>query len=343
MKSFNSGFVSKNIFVDKIFEVAKELPHVKIMEVCGGHTNTIMRYGIREILPKNIELISGPGCPVCVTAQRDIDNMIAIALSGITVCTYGDMLRVLGSNGESLESARAKGSKVIEVTSAIDVLKYPDSVFFGIGFETTTPMTAYLLSKGICVYSTHKIMPPPMKIIASGDLGVDGFIDPGHVSVITGSKIWDSLKVSQVICGFTADQMIRGIYKLLLLIRDKSKIVINDYPEAVSFDGNLVAQKLISSHMKVVDCSWRGFGVIPKSGLDPIDDKLNAKIKYKKIISSVVSKEIKGCKCANVVKGLCSPYDCKLFRTLCNPENPIGACMVSEEGACSIYYKYGKE
>jgi hydrogenase expression/formation protein HypD len=331
-----------NIYVDKIHKIAKDLDKIKIMEVCGGHTNTIMRFGIREIMPSNVKLISGPGCPVCVTSQHDIDNMIAIAKYGITVTTYGDMLRVPGSNGESLETVRALGANVIEVTTATDVLKYPSCVFFGIGFETTTPMTAFLLSKGICVYSAHKVMPPPMKIIASGELGVDGFIDPGHVSVITGSKIWDSLNVPQVISGFKPDQMIRAIYKLLLLIRDNKKEVVNDYTEAVNVIGNLKAQELINNNMKIVDTEWRGFGVIKNSGLDPIDDKLNAKLVYQKILKDVVSNEIKGCRCGEVIKGLIEPNDCSLFKTKCNPQNPMGACMVSEEGACSIYYKFGK-
>lgn len=335
--------MTENIYIQKINEIAKSMGHIRIMEVCGGHTNTIMRYGIRELLPKNIELISGPGCPVCVTSQHDIDCMIAIAKESIPVTTYGDMLRVPGSNKESLETIRAKGAKIVTVYSAMDALKYPDHVFFGIGFETTAPMTAFLLSKGICVYSTHKIMPPPMKIIASGELNIDGFIDPGHVSTITGSNMWNEIMIPQVICGFKPDQMIRGIYKLILSIKNNQNIVINDYPEAVTASGNVSAQTLMKKEFKIADSNWRGFGVILNSGLDPIDDQLNAKIKYKKILDKVISKEIKGCMCADVVKGLCSPNDCKLFRIKCNPQNPIGACMVSEEGTCSIYFKYGKK
>jgi len=337
--------MAENIYIEKIKKIAKDMPHVKIMEVCGGHTNTIMRFGIRELLPKNIELISGPGCPVCVTSQHDIDCMIKLAKSGVPITTYGDMLRVPGSDGESLETIRAKekDAKIVTVYSAMDALKCKDHVFFGIGFETTAPMTAFLLSKGICVYSAHKIMPPPMKIIASGELGVDGFIDPGHVSTITGSDIWNEIKVPQVISGFKPDQMIRGIYKLLEAIKSGQKIVINDYPEAVASLGNTAAKKLMNEYFKTVDCEWRGFGVIQNSGLDPAYDSLNAKLKYYKILEKVKSKEIMDCRCADVVKGLCSPYECKLFRTKCNPEHPIGACMVSEEGSCSIYFKYGKK
>ncbi|MFA6089403.1 MAG: hydrogenase formation protein HypD [Candidatus Woesearchaeota archaeon] len=341
-----------NIYLKKIEEIAKDMPEIKIMEVCGGHTNTIMRNGIREILPKNIKLISGPGCPVCVTSHYDIDCMIALAKNKIPITTYGDMLRVPGSTGDSLESIRAKekNANIVTVYSANEALNYPDHIFFGIGFETTTPMTAFLLKKGITVYSTHKLMPPPMKIIASGELKVDGFIDPGHVSIITGSNMWSELNIPQVICGFKPDQMIRAIYKLLVLIKEnkntnstneKRNLVINDYPEAVTPKGNEIAQKLINEQMKIVDCNWRGFGIIPNSGLDPKDDKLNAKIKYADILKKVDSKEIKGCFCAKIIKGLAEPTDCKLFKKVCTPNTPVGACMVSEEGSCAIYFKYG--
>lgn len=334
-----------NEFIEKINKISKEIGRsVTIMEVCGGHTNTVMKYGIREILPKNVRLISGPGCPVCVTSQKDIDNMIAIARSGELVATYGDMVHVPGTNG-SLSDWQAKGEADVKIiVSASEMLKEENKgrVFFAVGFETTTPMTAYLLKKGVCIYPCHKIMPPPMKALVNQNR-IDGFIDPGHVSAIIGTSFWKELNVPQVICGFNKDQIIRGVYKLLELIKDGKNCVINDYPEVVKEEGNLKAQKIISETMKVCDCEWRGIGVIEGSGMEPIDESLNAKIKYANLINSVDSKENSKCICGDILRGEKEPFECELFGKVCTPKNPIGACMVSEtEGACGIAYKYNK-
>lgn len=337
-----------NEYLNKIHEIAKEIEEknpqkkITIMEVCGGHTNTIMKYGIRDILPKNINLISGPGCPVCVTSQRDIDNIVTLAEKGIPVATYGDMMDVPGSNFNSLSKTKEKGANVTLIYSAQEMLKpeNKDKVFFGIGFETTTPMTAYLLNKGICVYSIHKIMPPPMKAIVN-ETKIDGFIDPGHVSAIIGTKFWNELNVPQVISGFKKDQIIRGIYLLLKLIKENKNEVINDYDEVVKPLGNLKAQELIKKTMKLYDADWRGLGNIPESGLEPKDDNLNARIKYHELIKDVISKENPACRCGEILKGICEPKDCPLFSKACTPKNPMGACMVSEtEGACGIAYKF---
>lgn len=330
-----------NLYLEKIQQIASELPTVTIMEVCGGHTNTIMRYGIREVLPKNIHLVSGPGCPVCVTDQRDIDAMLALARAGIPVATYGDMLHVPGTKG-SLEKAKSEGADVAMLVSAMEMLtpENRERVFFGIGFETTTPMTAYLLNHGITVYSAHKVMPPPMKALVE-TTEIDGFLDPGHVSCITGAKIWDQLPVPQVISGFKKDQIIRGIYKLLELIRDGKNEVINDYPEVVTPQGNQKAQMLIQKTMKPFDAAWRGMGIIPESGLEPRDDRRNARIKYAEIIKTVKDAPKTACRCGEILQGKCEPKDCPLFGKPCTPKNPIGACMVSEtEGACGIAYKF---
>lgn len=333
-----------NKFIPQIQAIAKDLPTVKIMEVCGGHTNTIMKYGIRSLLPKNIKLVAGPGCPVCVTSQKDIDSMIELALNNIPVCTYGDMLHVPGTR-MSLEDARAKGADIKMITSATEALKYPDHIFFGIGFETTTPMTAYLLKNNIKVFSTHKVMPPPMKILVETDSKLNGFIDPGHVSTIIGTSLWNSLPIPQVIAGFKPDQMMRAIYKLLTLIKEKEETgktrVINDYPEVVKPEGNLKAQQLIAQTMKPADAEWRGIGNIPDSGLEPRNADLNAKLIYEDILSNVKSEEPKGCRCGEVIKGLIEPIECPLFGKNCTPDNPKGACMVSTtEGACAIFYRY---
>ncbi len=334
-----------NEYIEKIHEISKEFGDrtIKIMEVCGGHTNTIMKYGIRDILPSNIYLISGPGCPVCVSSQEDIDNMIELAISGIPIATYGDMLNVPGTKS-SLAKAKENGADVLMIYSALDMLKEEnrERVFFGIGFETTTPMTAYLLEKGICVYSAHKIMPPPMKIIINEN-NIDGFLDPGHVSCIIGTDFWKELNVPQVICGFNKEQIIRAIYKLLVLIKENKSDVINDYSEVVKEEGNIKAQEIISRNMKLYNAKWRGLGEIENSGLEAKNDLINAKIKYAKILENVKSIENPSCKCSLIIRGLCEPKDCKLFGTLCTPKNPIGACMVSQtEGACGIAYKYLK-
>lgn len=330
-----------NIYLEKIRQIAKELPKVTLMEVCGGHTNTIMQYGIRDVLPKNIHLVSGPGCPVCVTDQKDIDAMIALAKAGIPVATYGDMLHVPGTKG-SLEKAKAEGADVEMLVSAMEMLEVKNKhrVFFGIGFETTTPMTAYLLDHGITVYSAHKVMPPPMKILVE-ETQIDGFIDPGHVSCITGAKIWDELPVPQVVCGFKKNQIIRAIYKLLELIRDGKNEAINDYSEVVSYEGNQKAQELIKKTLKPYAARWRGMGAIPESGLEPQDDTLNARIKYADILKGVGEEPKTACRCGEILQGKCEPKDCPLFAKACTPKTPIGACMVSEtEGACGIAYKF---
>lgn len=333
----------QNEFITRINDIAKDMPPTKIMEVCGGHTHTIMKYGIRDILPDNVRMIAGPGCPVCVTSQKDIDSVIELALNGVKICTYGDMLHVPGTK-MSLDDARGKGADIKMIFSATDALKYPDYVFFGIGFETTTPMTAYLLKKGIKVFSTHKVMPPPMNMLVKSDSALSGFIDPGHVSTITGTRLWESLGIPQVIAGFRPDQMLRAIYKLLKLIKDNDRRVINDYGEVVRPEGNTKALNLIREAMKPCDAEWRGLGTIPGSGLEPDDDDLNAKMVFHDLIKDVKQRENPACRCSEVIRGLVEPDECPLFGNSCTPDSPKGACMVSEnEGACAIFYRYRRQ
>ncbi|MBR9676028.1 hydrogenase formation protein HypD [Candidatus Woesearchaeota archaeon] len=317
---------------------------VVVMEVCGGHTNTVMKYGLREALPSNLKLISGPGCPVCVSSQKDIDNMIGIARSGVVVATYGDMMRVPGST-TNLEALRGEGAKIHEIYSTTEVMelrkKHPDIVFFGVGFETTAPMTAYLLKKGVVVYSVHKTIPNALKVLAESGK-IDGFIDPGHVSTIIGSDAYKDLLVPQAITGFGVEQVLRGIKSLLELIRDDKKIVVNAYQEVVKESGNPKAKKLLDEEFVLVDSEWRGLGVIPESGLEVRSDALNAKVKYKEIIDKVSTPKKTACRCGDVLMGIITSVKCPLYRKSCTPKNPVGACMVSEEGSCQIYYKYGK-
>lgn len=329
-----------NEYIEKINQIAKGLGDVRLMEVCGGHTNTIMRYGIRDLLPKNIKLISGPGCPVCVTSQYDIDCMIELALQGVKVATYGDMINVPGTK-MSLRDAQGIGADV-KTLYCIDQMDL-DRVFFAVGFETTTPMTARLLEHNTKVFSAHKVMPPAMNAITK-EMKIDGFIDPGHVSTIVGSRMWEelNLKVPQVISGFKPEQLIKSIYLLLEMIKNKEIKVINDYPEVVLPHGNMIARSLIEKTMKPFDSDWRGIGVIKDSGLVPKDEKLDARLIYKDMFKNIKSVN-NGCRCGEIVRGVIEPRDCKFFGKSCTPENPMGACMVSEsEGACAIAYKYGR-
>lgn len=334
----------------KISLLAKKIQRrVAIMEVCGTHTQAILRFGIRKILPKNIELITGPGCPVCVTAQVDIDAAVNLARFGVPIATYGDVLRVPGYFG-SLEKARSEGAKVFDVYSVEDALeikkKIPELVFFGIGFETTAPMTAVAIKKGLTVYSAHKLFFPAMEaLLKIPNLKIDGFLCPGHVSVIIGSEIYKNLRVHQVIAGFEAEDILKSIYLLLDQIIKSEYRVDNEYARAVSLKGNLAAQKIISEVFEIGIGNWRGLGEIPNSGLE-IKKKyqqFNAKIKYKNILDKVdfsKSHINKTCRCADILLGSQKPKNCPLFGKVCTPENPQGPCMVSVEGACSIEYQY---
>lgn len=322
---------------------------INLMEVCGTHTQAVAKYGIRELMPKNIYLTTGPGCPVCVTAQEDIDAIVNLALAGVPVATYGDMMRVPGFYG-SLDQAREKGAKVFDVYSTEDALKlqkkYPDLVFFGLGFETTMPMTAYAIKKGLTVYSTHKLFLPAMEaLLKIGELRIDGYICPGHVSAIIGTEPYKSMKVSQVITGFTAEDILVGIYMLIKQIAEKHAEVENEYLRVVKREGNQKAYGEITEVFDVANGNWRGFGIIPKSGLEIKKKykKFDAKVKYKNILSKVdfsKSRKPTGCRCGEIIRGLKYPRQCPMFKKVCAPENPIGPCMVSPEGACNVEYRY---
>jgi len=330
--------------LERIRETAGEIGRdVTVMEVCGGHTNVIMRYGIRQLLPSNVKLISGPGCPVCVSSQHDIDCMIRLAQEGVPVATYGDMMRVPGSDG-SLEGVKAAGGRVFEVYSATEALalagEQRDLVFFGVGFETTAPMTSYLLEKGVSVYSVHKLVPPALATLVSSNSRIDGFIDPGHVSTIIGTRPYEIIPVPQAIAGFTAERVLRALRILLEMIRDGKKTVVNCYPEAVKEEGNPEAQKLLRKHFRVCDSDWRGLGRIPQSGFEVRDASLDAKVRYADVLEGVPKAKSTGCRCAEVLMGEIEPRECPFYKRSCTPEHPRGACMVSAEGSCAISVRY---
>ncbi len=335
---------------------------VQFMEVCGTHTMAVFRSGLRALLPPGVRLLSGPGCPVCVTPNQYVDQAIAIARQpGTLVTTFGDMMRVPGTEC-SLERARAAGAAVRIVYSPLDALKLAEQnpgtrvVFLGVGFETTAPAIGWTIQdaarRGILNYSAlcaHKTMPQAMAALAaSGELRVDGFICPGHVSIVTGTGIYEFLardyKTPCVVAGFEAADIAQSMAMLLHQIAEGRSAVEIQYTRAVTPEGNPAAQAVIADVFEPSDENWRGIGVIPGSGLA-------VRAKYaqhdaSKLFATVPvppSREPAGCRCGEILRGVCTPSECPLFRKLCTPATPVGACMVSSEGTCSAYYRYAAE
>jgi hydrogenase expression/formation protein HypD len=345
--------------VDKIKEIMDSIGRpVNLMEVCGTHTVAIFRHGIRDIIPKNIKLLSGPGCPVCVTPIKDVDTAIAISkLDGVILSTFGDMMRVPGSK-QSLYHSQAEGSHIRIVYSPMDALKLATEnkdmkvVFFATGFETTSPSVAgTLLEAGrlginnFYIYSAHKLVPPALKaLIDSDDVKVNGFILPGHVSTIIGSRPYEFItsdyRIPSVITGFDAEDILQGIMMLLAQIVSSRAEVEIQYRSVVRREGNQKAMSILNEYFEPCDAQWRGIGTIPQSGL-----KLREKVKrwdVKSIFDINIqdSQEPKSCLCGQVLRGVKIPTDCLLFGKTCTPEHPVGACMVSTEGSCAAYFKY---
>lgn len=348
MVVFGDSGVCKKL-VGRIKDVAGSIDRdVKLMEVCGTHTQVVARYGIRSVLPGNVKLVSGPGCPVCVTAQRDIDCVVELALCGVTVATYGDMMRVPGSR-MSLTGARAEGADVEVVCSVVDALRMckdgDDVVFFGVGFETTAPMSAVAVKRGLCVYSVHKTMPGAMKMLLSMDrVNIDGFINPGNVSAIIGSCAYSDIDAAQVITGFEAVDVLASVLMLLLQISKGERKVENEYNRVVSARGNRAALGVIGEVFEAEDAEWRGLGVVRGSGLGIRKrfGKCDASLRFSDVLDEVREPDVcSGCRCGEVLTGVIEPHECGLFGKKCRPESPMGACMVSSEGACGIAYRVG--
>ncbi|AZL54697.1 hydrogenase formation protein HypD [Aliarcobacter skirrowii] len=334
---------------------------INIMEVCGGHTHTIMKYGIPQLLNKKINFIHGPGCPVCVMPKDRIDSAYILSLQkNLILVTLGDMIKVPGSKG-SLQKARSQGADVRFVYSPMDCLKIADEnkdkivVFFAIGFETTTPMTCALLEqvikqdiKNILFSINHITVPEVMRVLVEDkNCKIDAFLGPSHVSVISGSKIYEEFPKNYnkpvVVSGFEPVDVMQSISMIVKQFKEKRANLEIEYKRVVSYEGNLKAQELINKYFKKVPFKFRGIGEVENSGYELKDefDKYNAKIVYKDILPTHEVKENKACKCPEILKGVAKPTDCKIFGTVCTPTNPIGSCMVSSEGACSAYYKYG--
>jgi hydrogenase expression/formation protein HypD len=353
-----------------IKQEAKKLEKpINIMEVCGGHTHTIMKFGLPQLMPDNVKFIHGPGCPVCIMPKERIDHAYTLAMQDdVILVTLGDMIKVPGSLG-SLQDARAKGADVRYVYSPMECLKIASQnetkkiIFFAIGFETTTPMTAALVNtvikqdiKNIFFHINHVTVPEVMvELIDSRDEHVDSynnqidaFLGPSHVSVISGAKIYDKFPKEYnrpvVVTGFEPVDMMEGIYMILKQITSKRCEMEIQYNRVVSYDGNLTAQKLINKYFtKVSLFKWRGLGNVPNSGLKLKDEysKYDAEIIYKNILPIDEVEDHKLCICGDILRGMAHPNECTIFGTACKPSSPMGSCMVSSEGACAAYYKYG--
>jgi hydrogenase expression/formation protein HypD len=355
--------IEQSGIVDKLTGLAEKVvgklgrPPV-LMEVCGTHTTAIARAGIKTLLGEYVDLRSGPGCPVCVTDQSDIDKIIALSrLPNVIIATFGDMIRVPGTTS-TLERERARGARVEVLYSPMDALDLADSypskqvVFLGVGFETTTPAIAVTLvearKRGINNYSVlamHKVVPPAMRtLLDDQSLGIDGFLLPGHVSAIVGRKAFDFIAAEyglpSVIAGFEAADVLAGIYLLLYQIMHSRKQTLNGYTRLVTEEGNSRAGEIVKECFEPADVLWRGFGLIPASGLRLNEACANYDAMNRFTVDVPESGLPEGCSCGEILKGKLKPAECPLFGFRCTPFDPVGPCMVSSEGACAASYQY---
>jgi len=340
----------------------------RFMEFCGGHTHALARYGVEDLLPKNVHMIHGPGCPVCVLPVGRVDEAIALATGhDVILCTYADLMRVPGTKYESLIKARSKGADVRMVYSTMDVLKIAQDnperevVFFAIGFETTTPPTAVAIKqaqvlglKNFTVYCNHVLTPAAMRAIlgthtqqGAPSVILDGFVGPAHVSAVIGTEPYEEFtrdyRKPVVIAGFEPLDVMQSILQLIRQVNDGRAEVENEYARAVMPEGNVKAQNLVA---KVFECrdefSWRGLGTVALSALKirSAFSDFDAELRF--IVEVANPKENKLCECGPILRGEKRPVECSLFGTSCTPDNPMGACMVSSEGACAAHWTYGR-
>lgn len=331
-------------------------PKLRIMEVCGTHTHEIFRLGLRKLLPEQIDLISGPGCPVCVTQVGFIDEAIMLALDHhVTICTFGDLVRVPGTK-MSLADARAKGGNIKVVYSPLDAVDYaiehPEEqvAFLAVGFETTTPAACMTVDRakaeGITNFSlltANKTMPRAYEALKNS---ADVFLYPGHVNAITGTQLCEELAengISGVVTGFTPMELMTAMAVAIRKSQEGKPFFVNAYPRVVTREGSKEAQNLVAKVMEPCDTEWRGLGIIPGSGLKLREEYADwdARLKFK--LPKVTGKGNPACRCGDILQGKCKSTDCPLFGKACTPEHPVGACMVSNEGACSAYYQYGMD
>jgi hydrogenase expression/formation protein HypD len=334
---------------------------IPLMHVCGSHEQAIARFGLRAVLPPELLVIMGPGCPVCITDTPEVDEAVALAADGKVVCTYGDMLKLPGTV-KSLADAQADGGRVEVIYSAsqaVDLARAQPSrevVFFASGFETTAVATAAVVLAGtpanFSVLSTHKYVPSAMEVVAEmEETNIEGFIAAGHAAIITGFGIFEPFArrtgTPVVVAGFEPLDVLAAILKCVELIREKRPEVANCYPRCVTREGNQAAQEKLWKVFEVADGVWRGIATVPRGNLElrPEWDHVNARRRFRIDTSRVGGLErnvlAEQCLCGSIMSGLASPKDCKLFGKECRPETPVGACMVSSEGACKIWHMYG--
>ena len=367
--NFRDGETIK-AYAKVIAEDAKKLKApINIMEVCGGHTHTIMKFGLPQLMPENVNFIHGPGCPVCIMPKERIDHAYVLAMQpDMILVTLGDMIKVPGSKG-SLQDARAKGADVRFVYSPMECIKIaeenPDKkvIYFAIGFETTTPMTAVLLEQvikqkipNILLHINHVTVPEVMKeLIDSRDIHVDSynnkidaFLGPSHVSVISGAKIYEifpqEYKRPVVVSGFEPVDVMQSISMIVKqFVEDRCELE-TQYKRVVTYDGNLNSQRLMEKYFEKLSLfRWRGLGSVPDSGLKLKEEfaQYDAEVIYKNVLPIAEIEDHKLCICGDILRGMAKPPECTIFGTACKPTTPIGSCMVSSEGACAAYYKYG--
>jgi hydrogenase expression/formation protein HypD len=357
-------FRSEELALALVAELAEAMPpgrELALMEVCGGHTHAIYKHGLDELLPPGLELVHGPGCPVCVIPVGRVDDAVSLALEpNVIFTTFGDMMRVPGSKG-SLLDARSRGADVRMVYSPLDALELAranperEVIFFAIGFETTAPSTAVTLlqaqAQGIAnfsVFCNHVTIGPPLKaILDAPELRLDGLIAPGHVSAVTGSRVYDFIAAEYgrpvVVAGFEPLDILQSVLMLVRQLAAGRAEVENQYTRVVREQGNPRALKVIEQTMELRDSfEWRGLGSIPKSGLRLRKEFADWDAERRYEVPGISLPDHKACQCGQVLRGLVKPWECRVFGVACTPERPIGTCMVSSEGACAAYYHYGR-
>ena len=350
----------KNLAKDIVSKIKKLNVNLKFMHVCGTHQDTIVKNGLNVLLKEcSIEIGQGPGCPVCVTTPKEIEEMLLLAKKGNTVTSFGDMINVPGET-QSLRSMNEEGYDVRTVYGIEDAVEIAEKnkdkevVFMAIGFETTAPTTAAVMLKNppnnFSILCCHRTIPQALRaIIEMGEIKIDGLIEPGHVSTIIGTKPYEFLSkeynVPQVVAGFEPIDVLMGAWMLVQQIEKSEAFVQNEYSRVVHAEGNVKAQQAIKKVFKPVDIKWRGFPIIPKSGLELCSDfeRYDARKKFESELEEIKDKEFiehEGCRCGELLRGLSSPVECPLFGEACTPESPVGPCMVSIEGCCNIEYRY---
>jgi hydrogenase expression/formation protein HypD len=364
LKTLRMKYITEYRNSEAIQKLSKHLHKISrreltIMEVCGSHTMSVHRFGIHDLLPEHIHLISGPGCPVCVTPIDYIDKAVALArIPGTIITTFGDLIKVPGSTS-TLEKERALGADVrivFSINEAIELaIRNPQKqvVFLAIGFETTTPPTAAGILradaaklKNFSILSSHKIMPPPMQALIEEGIPIDGFLAPGHVSTITGIAMYEFIPEKfgkgVVVSGFEPIDILQSVVMLVNQMESGQPRVEIQYRRVVRPEGNIKAQQMIWQVFEITSANWRGLGVLPNSALKLRDayQQFDAEKKFQ--LAPEPAQEPKGCICGLVLKGLRQPTQCTLFGKVCTPENPVGACMVSSEGACNVFFRFKK-